>query len=107
MYQHDPTAGLTEEEAERVLGGEVALWAETIDPINFDTLAWPRASAAGEALWSGRIDPDTGRNRSQVEAAPRLNEFRERLVARGVRASPIQMTFCTQGKAEECQFIVA
>ncbi|KAK4251964.1 glycoside hydrolase [Corynascus novoguineensis] len=107
VYQHDPTAGLTSEEAERVLGGEVALWAETIDPINFDTLAWPRASAAGEALWSGRIDPDTGRNRSQVEAAPRLNEFRERLVARGVRASPIQMTFCTQGKAEECQFIVA
>ncbi|KAL2180307.1 glycoside hydrolase family 20 protein [Thermothelomyces heterothallicus CBS 202.75] len=107
VYQHDPTAGLTAEEAKLVLGGEVALWAETIDPVNLDTLAWPRASVVGEALWSGRIDPATGQNRSQVEAAPRLNEFRERLVARGVGASPIQMTFCTQGRAEECEFIVA
>ncbi|AEO53435.1 glycoside hydrolase family 20 protein [Thermothelomyces thermophilus ATCC 42464] len=107
VYQHDPTAGLTAEEAKLVLGGEVALWAETIDPVNLDTLAWPRASAVGEALWSGRIDPATGQNRSLVEAAPRLNEFRERLVARGVGASPIQMTFCTQGRAEECEFIVA
>ncbi|KAL2165241.1 hypothetical protein VTH06DRAFT_537 [Thermothelomyces fergusii] len=107
VYQHDPTAGLTAEEAELVLGGEVALWAETIDAVNLDTLAWPRASVAGEVLWSGRVDPATGQNRSAVAAAPRLNEFRERLVARGVRASPIQMTFCTQGKAEECEFIVA
>lgn len=107
VYQHDPTAGLTAEEAKLVLGGEVALWAETIDAVNLDTIAWPRASVAGEVLWSGRIDPATGQNRSAVDAAPRLNEFRERLVAKGVRASPIQMTFCTQGKAEECEFIVA
>lgn len=89
-----------------MLGGEVAVWSETIDSMNLDTLIWPRASAAGEVLWSGRVDEATGQNRSQMTAAPRLNEFRERMVLRGVRASPVQMTFCTQGTAEECEYPV-
>ena len=104
VYSHDPTAGLTAAEAKLVLGGEVAVWSETIDAANFDTLVWPRASAAGEVLWSGRIDPATGQNRSQMDAAPRLNEFRERMLLRGVKASPVQMTFCTQGRPEECEY---
>ncbi|AEO70312.1 ecad5170-24d6-41b3-b3c9-3981ade8a004 [Thermothielavioides terrestris] len=103
IYSHDPTANLTPEEAKLVLGGEVAVWSETIDPVNFDSLVWPRASAAGEVLWSGRTDA-SGQNRSQLEAAPRLNEFRERMVLRGVGASPVQMTFCTQGSPEECNW---
>jgi hexosaminidase len=86
-----------------VLGGEVAVWSETIDPTNLDTLIWPRASAAGEVLWSGRRDA-LGQNRSQLDVTPRLNEFRERMVLRGVRSSPVQMTFCTQGKPEECEY---
>jgi hexosaminidase len=45
-------------------------------------------------LWSGAKDME-GRNRSQTEASPRLSEMRERLVARGVGAEPIQMAFCT------------
>ncbi|KPM43625.1 hypothetical protein AK830_g2911 [Neonectria ditissima] len=101
VYSHDPVAGLSKEAAKRVLGGEVAVWTETIDAVNFDTLVWPRASAAGEVLWSGRQD-SAGQNRSQYDAAPRLAELRERMVARGVRASPVQMIFCTQGDAEEC-----
>lgn len=103
VYSHDPTANLTAEEAKLVLGGELAVWSETIDSTNLDTLVWPRASAAGEVLWSGRRDA-SGQNRTQMEAAPRLNEFRERMVLRGVRASPVQMTFCTQGTAEECEY---
>lgn len=106
IYSHDPTAGLTPEEAKLVLGGEVALWAETIDPFNLDTITWPRASVAGEVLWSGRRDV-SGQNRSQIEAAPRLNEFRERLVRRGVRASPITQAFCVQGEPWECEFAPA
>ncbi|KAL2022691.1 hypothetical protein VTK56DRAFT_4772 [Thermocarpiscus australiensis] len=106
VYAHDPTANLTADEAARVLGGEVAVWSETIDPANLDPLVWPRASAAGEVLWSGRVDAATGQNRSQMEAAPRLNELRERMVRRGVRASPVQMTFCTQGSPEECEYLV-
>jgi hexosaminidase len=78
-------AGLNPEQAKLVLGGEVAVWSETIDSTNFDDFA-------------------TGQNRSQLDAAPRLNEFRERMVLRGVRSSPVQMTFCTQGKPEECEY---
>lgn len=87
-----------------MLGGEVAVWSETIDAANLDTLVWPRASAAGEVLWSGRTDPATGQNRSQMTAAPRLNEMRERMVGRGIRSQPVQLTFCTQGTPEECEY---
>lgn len=97
VYSYDPRAGLTDEEAELVLGGEVGAWAETIDEANLDTILWPRASAAGEVLWSGRFD-SSGQNRTQIDAAPRLAEFRERLIARGVRAESVQMTYCTQGQ---------
>ncbi|OTA69303.1 glycoside hydrolase family 20 protein [Hypoxylon sp. EC38] len=96
VYSYDPRAGLSDEEAELVLGGEVGAWAETIDEANLDTILWPRASAAGEVLWSGRFD-SSGENRTQIDAAPRLAEFRERLIARGVRAEAVQMTYCTQG----------
>lgn len=104
MYQHDPAANLTAEEAKLVLGGEVAVWSETIDPVNMDSLIWPRASAAGEVLWSGRQDA-SGQNRSQIEAGPRLSELRELMVARGVGASPITMLWCTQaGNGTECSY---
>ncbi|PHH51063.1 Beta-hexosaminidase [Ceratocystis fimbriata CBS 114723] len=95
MYAHDPRAGLSDADKSLVLGGEVAVWSETIDSTNFDSIVWPRASAMGEVLWSGRVDA-AGQNRSQYDASPRLSALRERMVARGVSASPIQMTFCTQ-----------
>ncbi|PHH62372.1 hypothetical protein CDD81_7168 [Ophiocordyceps australis] len=101
IYSHDPRAGLSGEAAERVLGGEVAAWSEMMDGINFDTTVWPRAAAAAEVWWSGRLD-SSGQNRSQLDAAPRLSEMRERMVARGVRAFPVQMVYCTQGNKTEC-----
>lgn len=94
IYSHDPAAGLNGTAAKNVLGGELALWSETIDPQNLDSLAWPRAAAAAEILWSGFLDAN-GQNRSQLDAAPRLNSQRQRLVARGLSASPIQMEWCT------------
>ncbi|EGO52477.1 hypothetical protein NEUTE1DRAFT_114431 [Neurospora tetrasperma FGSC 2508] len=105
VYSYDPAANLTEEEAKLILGGEVAVWAESIDPIALDTIIWPRASAAGEVLWSGRIDPATGQNRTQLDAAPRLSELRERLVARGVQSSSVYMTWCTQDPTgKSCEY---
>lgn len=98
MYSYDPRAGLTDAEKQLVLGGEAGVWSETIDSTNFDSLVWPRASAMGEVLWSGRQDA-AGQNRSQYDASPRLSAMRERMVARGVGASPIQMTFCTQAES--------
>lgn len=79
-----------------MLGGEAAVWSELIDEQNLDSLIWPRASAMGEVLWSGRETAD-GKNRSAIEAAPRLWDIRERMVARGIGASPVQMQYCTQG----------
>ena len=71
------------------------MWSEQTDPSNLDDNVWPRASAAGEVLWSGAKDAQ-GQNRSQVEASPRLNEMRERMVQRGIRCAPVQMIYCTQ-----------
>ena len=96
---------MSEEQAKLVLGGEVAVWSETIDPANLDSVVWPRACAAGEVLWSGATTAG-GQNRSQIDAMPRLNEMRERMVARGVLAQPLQPASCTQGmNGTTCQFL--
>lgn len=101
MYAYDPLSGIPEEQQNLVLGGEVHIWAEQVDPVNLETMVWPRAAAAGEVLWSGRQNAD-GQNRSQVEAAPRLAEWRERMVHRGISANPVQMIYCTQADGREC-----
>lgn len=105
MYSYDPTANLTADEAKLVVGGEMAIWSETIDPVNLDSLIWPRGGAVGEILWSGHQDA-SGQNRSQYDAAPRLADMRERMVARGIAASPVQMIFCTQGNVTDCSYPV-
>jgi len=84
-----------------VVGGEVHIWSEQTDAVNLDGMVWPRAAAAGEVMWSGRQDA-SGQNRSQQDASPRLAEWRERLVARGIGAGPVQMIFCTQSNVTEC-----
>ena len=103
MYSYDPiaAAGVEADEAALVLGGEAALWTETVDPVNLDSLLWPRLGAVAEVLWSGRTDA-SGVNRTQFDATPRLADMRERMVARGVGASPVQMIFCTQSDPEHC-----
>lgn len=95
MYSYDPLEGIPADSQHLVLGGETHMWAEQTDPVNLDNRVWPRACAAAEVLWSGARDPN-GSLRSQVEAAPRLSEMRERLVAMGLSPASIQMPFCTQ-----------
>lgn len=92
IYNYDITYGLTQEEAKLVLGGEVMLWTEQADPTSLDSRTWPRASAMAEALWSGNRD-ETGMKR-YAEATDRLNEWRYRMVKRGVGAEPIQPLWC-------------
>lgn len=94
IYNYDITYGLTEEEKRLVLGGEVALWSEQADPTVLDSRLWPRASALAEALWSSSRD-DNGKSRV-AEATDRLNEWRHRMVKRGVRAEPIQPLWCAR-----------
>jgi len=95
MYSYDPLSGVPDNATHLVLGGETHMWSEQTDPINVDRQVWPRACAAGEVLWSGAKD-ETGQNRSQITASPRLADMRERLVARGVMAEPVYMPFCSQ-----------
>ncbi|KAL8886586.1 MAG: hypothetical protein Q9215_005730 [Flavoplaca cf. flavocitrina] len=78
-----------------ILGGEVHIWSEKTDPVNFDAVVWPRAAAAAEVLWSGNLDAE-GQNRSLVEVGRRLGVWRERMVNRGVGAGVVQMVWCTQ-----------
>ncbi|KAJ8773026.1 hypothetical protein K2173_028203 [Erythroxylum novogranatense] len=92
IYNYDITYGLTEEEARLVLGGEVALWSEQADPTVLDQRIWPRTSAMAETLWSGNRD-EKGMKR-YAEATDRLNEWRYRMVGRGIRAEPLQPLWC-------------
>ncbi|KAF1963321.1 hypothetical protein CC80DRAFT_396988 [Byssothecium circinans] len=101
IYSYDPLASVPPENQHLVIGGEAHMWAEQTDPTNVDRMIWPRAAAAAEVLWSGAKDAN-GENRSQIDAAPRLSEMRERLVARGVGADPIQMPYCTM-EGMRCQ----
>ncbi|TQV91178.1 hypothetical protein V2A60_009368 [Cordyceps javanica] len=103
VYNHDPLAGLegSAAAAGRVIGGEVALWSETVDGPTFDQIVWPRASAGAEVWWSGRRDA-AGKMRSVYEARPRLSEMRERMLARGVVGGSIAPGFCTQSKLGAC-----
>lgn len=101
IYTQDPRAGVAEESAHNVIGGEVPLWTETIDTTSLDTIVWPRAAAAGESWWSGRTD-HTGQNRSMYDARERLSEMRERMLARGVRGAPITQLWCDQADAIDC-----
>ncbi|KAH7075201.1 glycoside hydrolase superfamily [Paraphoma chrysanthemicola] len=94
IYSYDPYAGVPEDKRHLVIGGEAHMWAEQTDPINVDRMIWPRGSAVAEILWSGAKDAEGG-NRSQIDAAPRLSEMRERLVMKGIGAEPIQMPYCT------------
>ena len=71
---------------------EVALWSEQADPAVLDARIWPRASAMAETLWSGNRD-EIGKNR-YAEATDRLNEWRYRMVRRGVGAESIQPLCC-------------
>lgn len=101
IYMHDPVENMTAAAAKNVLGGEVAVWTETIDPWSLDTIVWPRAAAAGEGWWSGRKDSQ-GNDRSVYSARPRLEEMRERMLVRGVRGAPISQLFCEMSPLGDC-----
>jgi hexosaminidase len=60
VYAYEPVpAALTPEEARRVLGAQGQLWSEYIpDPKRAEYMAFPRACALAEVLWTPRDEKD-------------------------------------------------
>ena len=55
MYLADPIPAdtkLTPEQQQLILGGEVCMWAEQINPESVDSRVWPRTLAIAERFWS-------------------------------------------------------
>ncbi|KAI8583038.1 hypothetical protein K450DRAFT_277531 [Umbelopsis ramanniana AG] len=92
IYDYDITVGLTAAEAKHVLGGITPLWAEQNDDTTVDSKMWPRAAALAESLWSGNRDANGKKRVTQM--TQRILNYRERLVGRGVGASPLMPKYC-------------
>ncbi|KZV67223.1 glycoside hydrolase family 20 protein [Peniophora sp. CONT] len=87
-YSFVPTANLTSEEAQLILGGEHSLWTEQSGPSNLESIVWPRAAAGAEVFWSG----DARQN--LTNALPRLHELAYRMERRGVGVIKLQPEWC-------------
>lgn len=61
MFLADPVPAdttLTPEQQKLILGGEVCMWAEQINPETIDSRVWPRTIAIAERFWSPQSDRD-------------------------------------------------
>jgi hexosaminidase len=61
MFLADPIPAdtkLNAEEQKRILGGEVCMWGEQINPETVDSRVWPRTMAIAERFWSPQSDRD-------------------------------------------------
>jgi len=91
MYRNELfTAGnFTADEKKRILGGEIPMWTEQVDDVNFDSRVWPRTLCGAEKLWSAEevniIDHIT---------ELRLEHTRCNMVRRGIKGGPIIPGYC-------------
>ncbi len=71
-----PASALTEEEKQRVLGGEATMWTELVSPETIDSRIWPRTAAIAERLWApGSIRNVEDMYRRLTELSPRLEDL--------------------------------
>ncbi|MCA0445179.1 MAG: family 20 glycosylhydrolase [Bacteroidetes bacterium] len=78
-YQNDPIppgTKLTDDEKNRILGGEATQWAELVDEETLDMRIWPRTAAIAERLWSpGSVADADEMYRRLPEICLRLEEI--------------------------------
>jgi hexosaminidase len=72
-----------------MLGGHASMWGEHVDPSNFISRVWPRASAAAERLWTGDVSHGPADN-----IAERIHKFRCHMVLQGFAAGPTAPGCC-------------
>ena len=85
MYKVDILDGLTNTSSlPYILGGECAMWGETVDASNILSVVWPRAAAISERLWSYNFDTSKA---TDYDTINRLSMFKCLLTERGVTAS--------------------
>jgi hexosaminidase len=89
------TYGIEKSHKGKVLGGEVAIWAEQTGPSVIDGRLWPRSSAASEIYWSGSYD-NKGNRRTVKEVSERFYDWVYRLQSRGIDAAPVQPKYCAK-----------
>jgi hexosaminidase len=70
-YAVDPLAGVPEEAASRILGGEACMWSEYVSPETVDSRIWPRMAAIAERFWSAREVTDVNSMYMRMEAVSR------------------------------------
>jgi hexosaminidase len=61
MFLDDPVPSdttLTADQQKLILGGEVCMWAEQLNPETVDSRVWPRTMAVAERFWSPQGDRD-------------------------------------------------
>src|SRR5258707_4055153 len=61
MFLADPVSSdttLTADQQRLILGGEVCMWAEQLNPETVDSRVWPRTMAMAERFWSPQSDRD-------------------------------------------------
>ncbi|MCH4551948.1 beta-N-acetylhexosaminidase [Aestuariibaculum lutulentum] len=68
-YQTEPIGDvqLTEDERNRILGGEVTMWSELVTPLTIDSRIWPRTAAIAERLWSQKDITDVDKMLKRLE----------------------------------------
>ncbi len=78
---------LTKEQMSFILGGEVSVWSERIDPSTMDMQVWPRAAVAADLFWRNGAN---AQNVTENDAQIMLEELRCVLLRRGIAASPLR-----------------
>ncbi|OMJ10738.1 Beta-hexosaminidase 2 [Smittium culicis] len=97
MYNYDPYFNLPNISLrDQIIGGEVNMFSQQADNSNIDRFLWPRLAAAAEVLWAGPYTPGTTTRRPFNPASARLNDFRERLLQRGIKSMPLMPLWCAR-----------